>query len=322
MPFYFYFLDGYAPFLSFTSRLTSFSESKDSVPAPGQYDCTPVKVLQPRDIHLLITYFLGAYFCLIPSAGIPPRTAGSVHLRTRNQPLQYVYLKYFPKDFNLFIYFSLLWMAADNIGVIQQKPNNINKFFECMLCFSPSKGCWNLYQSQGEGSGPVTEPQGVTHNLSHSRTNQSCQLIYILYLECGRRTEHIEETHTDTVRTCKLHIKTALYCGAVHVLDKSTNKETDEIWKERKWLCVHISNVMMFSVVFVSNFASLVKHPWWLQSPEPLQAFSGGSVRSSRPWKLQCSSCSGTEHLQGCECKELWETGRHLGESETFQGNK
>ncbi|XP_075903320.1 sperm-tail PG-rich repeat-containing protein 2 isoform X2 [Nelusetta ayraudi] len=36
--------DGYAPFLSFTSRLTSFSESKDSVPAPGQYDCTPVKL--------------------------------------------------------------------------------------------------------------------------------------------------------------------------------------------------------------------------------------------------------------------------------------
>lgn len=78
----------------------------------------------------------------------------------------------------------------------------------------------------------------------------------------------------------------------------------------------------MFSVLFVSNFASLVQHPWWLQSPEPLQAFSGGSVRSSGPWKLQCSSCSGTEHLQGCECKELLETGRHLGETETFWGNK
>lgn len=81
---------------------------------------------------------------------------------------------------------------------------------------------------------------------------------------------------------------------------------------------VFITSGMMFSMAFVSNFASLVKHPWWLQSPEPLQAFSGGSVRCSRPRKLQCSSCSGTEHLEGCECEELWETGRHLSESETF----
>lgn len=42
--YFFYVLDGFAPFLSSTSRLTSFSESKDSLPAPGQYDCTPVKV--------------------------------------------------------------------------------------------------------------------------------------------------------------------------------------------------------------------------------------------------------------------------------------
>lgn len=42
---FFWIVDGYAPFLSLTSRLSAFNESNDSIPAPGQYDSSPVKVL-------------------------------------------------------------------------------------------------------------------------------------------------------------------------------------------------------------------------------------------------------------------------------------
>lgn len=62
--------------------------------------------------------------------------------------------------------------------------------------------------------------------------------------------------------------------------------------------------------VFVCLF--LVKHPWWLQSPEPLQTFWGGSVWGSRPRSLQPAPFFGTKHLQGRECEALQETGSHM----------
>lgn len=66
------------------------------------------------------------------------------------------------------------------------------------------------------------------------------------------------------------------------------------------------------NAIWLFDCLSLVKHPWWLQSPEPLQTFWGGSVGGSRPWSLQPASFFGTKHLQGCECEALQETGRHM----------
>lgn len=69
---------------------------------------------------------------------------------------------------------------------------------------------------------------------------------------------------------------------------------------------------------------SSAKHPWWPQSPEPLQAFWRGSVGGSGPRGLQFASCFG-KYAQGsdCCCRTGWEAwqenGRHMGEASSFE---
>lgn len=221
MPFFYFFtfLDGYAPFLSSTSRMTSFSESTDSGPAPGQYDCTPVKVLWPTDIHLLITYLLfRAHFCLIPSGGIQLRTAGYVlsppHDETSASAI-------FSSDFFFFWYgwpLTILGWYSKN----QTEPNKKYIFWGFVMLQSVRgalrtyTGCLRLkevVQLQNHG-----EWLSSFHTHSHKRqirTELSFSLFGVWKEERihrgnpDRRSENMHiELHIDSV-----HVSSAMRCS-------------------------------------------------------------------------------------------------------------
>lgn len=108
-----------------------------------------------------------------------------------------------------------------------------------------------------------------------------------------------------------------VYCkGEKKILVSSLlNIKLASAWLKRP-LFEHLKKTEIFRTYFSNTIwlfdcLSLVKHPRWLQSPEPLQTFWGGCVGGSRSRSLQPASFFGRKHLQGRECEALQETGRH-----------